>query len=53
VMAAIEAGKHVYSEWPLGRNTGEARQMLDAAERHQLIDAIVQASKSGQKQTLG
>ena len=33
VMAAIEAGKHVYCEWPLGRNTGEARKMLDAAER--------------------
>src|ERR1700722_20068442 len=33
VMAAIEAGKHVYSEWPLGRNTHEAQQMLDAAER--------------------
>jgi predicted dehydrogenase len=24
VMAAIDAGKHVYSEWPLGRNTEEA-----------------------------
>ena len=32
VMAAIEAGKHVYCEWPLGRNTGEAQRMLDAAE---------------------
>src|SRR5437868_11946305 len=33
VMAAIEAGKHVYCEWPLGRNTDEAVAMLDAAER--------------------
>ena len=33
VMAAIEAGKHVYCEWPLGRDTGEAVRMLDAAER--------------------
>ena len=33
VMAAIEAGKHVYCEWPLGRNTDEAVRMLDAAER--------------------
>src|SRR5437868_8522005 len=33
IMAAIEAGKHVYCEWPLGRNTDEAVAMLDAAER--------------------
>jgi predicted dehydrogenase len=33
VIAAIEAGKHVYCEWPLGRNTEEARRMLDAADR--------------------
>src|ERR1043165_2684395 len=32
VMAAIDAGKHVYSEWPLGRNTAEAMQMHAAAE---------------------
>jgi predicted dehydrogenase len=31
VMAAIEAGKHVYSEWPLGRDTNEAIRMRDAA----------------------
>ena len=28
VMAAIDAGKHVYCEWPLGRNTDEAARML-------------------------
>ncbi len=33
VMAAIAAGKHVYCEWPLGRDTEEAGQMLEAAER--------------------
>ena len=33
VMAAIEAGKHVYCEWPLGRDTDEAVRLLDAAER--------------------
>jgi predicted dehydrogenase len=33
VMAAIDAGKHVYCEWPLGRDTGEAILMLEAAER--------------------
>ena len=31
VMASIEAGKHVYCEWPLGRNTDEAVRMRDAA----------------------
>src|SRR6201993_4550370 len=33
VMAAIEAGKHVYCEWPLGRDTAEAIRMLEAAQR--------------------
>lgn len=33
VMAAIDAGKHVYCEWPLGRDTAEAIRMRDAAER--------------------
>jgi predicted dehydrogenase len=33
VMAAIEAGKHVYCEWPLGRDTDEAIRMLEAAQR--------------------
>ncbi len=33
VMAAIDAGKHVYCEWPLGRTTDEAVKMLDAAKR--------------------
>lgn len=31
VLAAIAAGKHVYCEWPLGRNTAEADEMLQAA----------------------
>src|SRR6202158_6017315 len=30
VMAAIDGGKHVYCEWPLGRDTGEAAEMLEA-----------------------
>jgi predicted dehydrogenase len=33
VMAAIDAGKHVYCEWPLGRDTAEATRMFEAAER--------------------
>ena len=40
VMAAIDAGKHVYSEWPLGRNTAEALQMHDAAERKGVRHAV-------------
>lgn len=40
VMAAIEAGKHVYCEWPLGRNTAEAERMLEAAERRGIRHAV-------------
>jgi len=40
VMAAIEAGKHVYSEWPLGRNTEEASRMLRAAEAKGVRHAV-------------
>jgi predicted dehydrogenase len=40
VMAAIEAGKHVYCEWPLGRNTEEAMKMLDAAQRRGIRHAV-------------
>ena len=31
-MAAINAGKHVYTEWPLGRTTSEAQEMADLAQ---------------------
>ena len=40
VMAAIEAGKHVYCEWPLGRNTDEAIRMCDAAHRKGIRHAV-------------
>jgi len=40
VMAAIEAGKHVYCEWPLGRDTDEAVRMLDAAQRRGIRHAV-------------
>jgi predicted dehydrogenase len=39
-MAAIEAGKHVYCEWPLGRNTDEAARMRDAANRKAIRHAV-------------
>jgi predicted dehydrogenase len=39
-MAAIDAGKHVYSEWPLGRDTAEARQMLAAARQEGICHAV-------------
>jgi predicted dehydrogenase len=29
--AAIEAGKHVYTEWPLGRTTAEAEELAELA----------------------
>ena len=40
VMAAIAAGKHVYCEWPLGRNTEEAQKMLEAANREGVRHAV-------------
>jgi predicted dehydrogenase len=39
-MAAIEAGKHVYCEWPLGRNTDQAARMRDAANRKGIRHAV-------------
>jgi predicted dehydrogenase len=40
VMAAIDAGKHVYCEWPLGRDTAEAIRLRDAAERKGIRHAV-------------
>jgi predicted dehydrogenase len=40
VMAALEAGKHVYCEWPLGRDIDEAVRMRAAAERKGVRHAV-------------
>lgn len=33
VLAALEAGKHVYCEWPLARDTAEAEELAEAARK--------------------
>jgi len=38
--AALEAGKHVYCEWPLGRTTAEAEELAALAKAKGLITAI-------------
>jgi len=38
--AALEAGKHVYCEWPLGRTTAEAIELADLARRKGLVSAV-------------
>jgi predicted dehydrogenase len=40
VMAAIDAGKHVYCEWPLGRDTQEAVRLRGAAESKGVRHAV-------------
>ena len=38
--AAIEAGKHVYTEWPLGRTTAEAEELAVLARSRGLQTAV-------------
>jgi predicted dehydrogenase len=38
--AALEAGKHVYCEWPLGRTTAEAVELADLAKARGLVTAV-------------
>jgi predicted dehydrogenase len=40
VKAALEAGKHVYCEWPLGRTTAEAEELTDLARRKGVVTAV-------------
>lgn len=62
VLAALEAGKHVYCEWPLGRDLEEAEEMARAvgSDSHVMIGlqglsapAIRQASKLVSEGALG
>ena len=39
-MAALNAGKHVYTEWPLGRTTAEAQEMADLAQAKGLRNMV-------------
>ena len=38
--AALDAGKHVYCEWPLGRTTAEAAQLSALANANGLVTAV-------------
>jgi predicted dehydrogenase len=40
VKAALEAGKHVYCEWPLGRTTAEAEELSALAQAKGLVTAV-------------
>ena len=37
---ALEAGKHVYCEWPLGRTTAEAAELSALAKARHLVTAV-------------
>src|SRR5947199_9680772 len=38
--AALEAGKHVYCEWPLGRTTAEAEELAALAKAKGVVTAV-------------
>ncbi len=40
VLAAIAAGKHVYCEWPLGKDAAEAKEMASAARGAGVLTAV-------------
>jgi predicted dehydrogenase len=40
VLRALRAGKHVYCEWPLGRDTAEAEELARAADEAGIVTAI-------------
>ena len=43
--AAIEAGKHVFTEWPLGRNTAEAEELAALARAKGVQTAVCLQSR--------
>lgn len=40
VSAALDAGKHVYCEWPLGNGLGEARELAELADARGVVAAV-------------
>ena len=40
VMAALDAGKHLFSEWPLGANLTEAQEMASRAHSAGVVSAV-------------
>src|SRR5919198_113395 len=40
VMKALQAGKHVFCEWPLGRTLAEAEEMANLARQRSLRTAV-------------
>lgn len=40
VTTALDAGKHVYCEWPLGNGLAEARELADLAEARGVVAAV-------------
>jgi len=46
VTAAIEAGKHVYCEWPLGNGLAEAEQMAALAKAKGVVGAVGMQARS-------
>lgn len=40
VLAALEGGKHVFSEWPLGASLAEAEEMASAASSAGVVTAV-------------
>jgi predicted dehydrogenase len=39
-MAALNAGKHVYTEWPLGQDTEQAQEMSDLARARGVVNMV-------------